>query len=143
MTPDSEPWATKLAEALCAPAPSAAALEEARGRLAGGDGAALFDAMFARQTGDEGASRVSALMKVLERLAGVAADVGGCLMARLHPLAARHEAHSTYDAIELWMFDATSPAVADALTRLASEGVRLRLQERCRAWAGAIRSRRG
>lgn len=144
MTTSSEPndWAPELARALTAASPRAEALDDARARLANGQGEALFEALFdSFVRDDDRAAAVLTTMEALERLMARAADVGGYLMARLYPVASRYKTHATYDSIDLWMGDATSAALADRLVDLSREGVRPKLQQRYEGWAREIRAR--
>jgi len=117
------------------------ALSLAADYIASGNGAALFDALsneIQRHSEDKD-SPVPAMMLLLQQIMDSNSMVAGYLMARLYPLAGRHYYSHIYDAIELWMYHSTSIELADALQRLAVEGIRPALRKRYGAWSETIR----
>jgi len=78
-------------------------------------------------------------MALCERLVDRAPALAADLMARLYPLAAQRGHHEVANGIELWMDHLDEPAVAGALARLCTEGVRPAHLERLRRWEGWVR----
>lgn len=83
--------------------------------------------------------QTSATMSLLERMMVANPTVGGYLMAKLYPLAAAAKDHTTFNAIELWMNEASSRELAGALDNLAKGPERPRMRARYQAWSDAIR----
>ena len=78
-------------------------------------------------------------MALCERLVDRAPALAADLMARLYPLAVERGHHEVANGIDLWMDHLGEPAVAAALARLCTEGVRPAHLRRLRRWEGWVR----
>lgn len=110
-------------------------------QIKGGHGERLFKELLnaRREVEADEDTVVIATMTALEAMMSVNPGVAGYLMARLFPVAGRRYLHSIADGIDLWIDASTSADLADALSRLAHEGVRPLLRKRYESWAAKIR----
>jgi hypothetical protein len=131
---------TEIAQSIASHAWSQETLRKARALIVSGRGADLFAALHTLQ---KGLSRTpSEELMVLEKLMDEDIVVGGYLMARLFPVAARGQDHAVCDSIRLWMYESNDPKLQSALADLAREPlVRKSMRKRYDEWACVIGSR--
>ena len=133
----------RLAALLFREPEDAAALESAERLLHAGHGSPLLAALLDHAGAPT--SRVDAvlgLMPKLESMMDAVPFVATYLMARLHPIAAQLHEHPVCDAIDLWMHSRNPAPSAEALQRLAREGLRPRFQKQLAEWLAVIEAHR-